>query len=61
MSDMQKLIERHRKEKNPEERAHLKQEMDQIPVTDGQLNQVVEREHDRHEIDIKEYRKKRKQ
>lgn len=60
-TDMQKLTERHRSEKNSEKRAKLKAEMDQIPVTSGELDQVLEREHDRHKADIAAYREARKQ
>ena len=60
-TDMEKLAERHQNEKNPVVRAKLKSEMDQIPVTSGELSQAMEREHDRKEADIREYRKQRGQ
>jgi hypothetical protein len=59
--EMDKLIKKHRNERNPEERAHLKTEMDQMPLSSGELDQVQQREHDRHETDVKTYREKRKQ
>lgn len=58
-SEMRKLTERHRDERNPEERAHLKREMDQIPVSPGELEQVHQREIDRKANDIRVFHKSR--
>lgn len=60
-TEMEKLAARHRNERNPVEKAHLKSEMDQMPLSSGELDQVQQREHDRHEVDVKAYREKRKQ
>jgi hypothetical protein len=58
---MEKLTDRYHNTKDPAERAHLKSEMDQIPVTAGELDQVQQREADRKTADVKKYREKRKQ
>ncbi len=61
MSESEKLKEKIGNEKNPAERAHLRSELDQVPLTSGELDQVVEREARRKEAGIKAYRKKRNQ
>ena len=58
--EMEKLAARHEKEKDPAEKAHLKAEMDQIPVTSGELDQVQQREANRKTADIAAYRQKKK-
>lgn len=60
-TEMEKLAARHRNEKDPVEKAHLKEEMDQMPITAGELDQVQQREADRKTADIATYRQKRKQ
>ncbi len=60
-TDMEKLTEKYHNTKDPHEKAQLKSEMDQIPVTAGQLDQVQQREADRQAADIKKYREKRNQ
>ena len=59
--EVEKLAERHRDEKNPEEKAHLKREMDQIPLSSGELEQVQQREVDRKTNDIRVCREARNQ
>ena len=61
MSESEKLKERIGREKNPAEKEHLRSELDQVPLTSGELDQVIEREAARKEADIKAYRKKRNQ
>lgn len=61
MSESEKLKTRIMKERNPTERAHLRSELDKVPLTSGELDQVKEREHDRKQNDIKTFREKRKQ
>ena len=58
-TDMEKLTDKYYKEKNPEERALLKNQMDQIPVTAEQLDQAQQRESDRLAADIKTYQEKK--
>jgi len=60
-TDTEKITERLRNEKNPEERQHLKNEIDQIPLSSAELEQVQQREIDRKANDIREFREKRKQ
>ncbi len=60
-TEMEKLADRHRNERNPEERSHLKSVMDQMPLSSGELDHVQEREHDRQKEDVEAYREKRKQ
>lgn len=61
MSESEKLVQRYESEKDLTEKAHLKSELDQMPLTSGQLDQVQEREADRYTADIKAYREERKQ
>jgi hypothetical protein len=61
MSESEKLKERISSEKDPAEKAHLRSELDQVPLTSGELDQVKEREVRRKEADIKAYRRARKQ
>ena len=60
MSESEKLKERITNEKNATERAHLKKELDQIPMTSSELEQVVEREEARKTADIEDFHRKRK-
>lgn len=61
MSESEKLTQRYENEKDPEEKAHIKRELDQMPLTSGQLDQVQQREVDRHDADVRVYREKRSQ
>lgn len=61
MSEFDKLAERYENEKNPEEKKHLKRELDQMPITSGDLEQAQQREADRHTADVEAYREKRNQ
>ena len=60
MSESDKLKTRITNEKNPAERAHLRSELDQVPLTSGELDQVVEREAKREQQYVDDYRQKRK-
>ena len=61
MSESERLMQRYENEKDPVEKAHLKSELDQMPLTSGQLDQAVEREANRKTADIKAFREKRGQ
>lgn len=61
MSESEKLKDRIMNEKNPVEKAYLKQELDQIPLTSEELERAIEREADRKTADIRAYREKRNQ
>lgn len=59
--EMEKLSRRYHSEKDPVERRKIKADMDRVPMTTGELDQVQQREADRHAADVKVYREKRKQ
>ncbi len=61
MSEFEKVSERYRNEKDPVEKAHLKSELDQMPITSGELDQVQQREADRHTADVRTFHEKRGQ
>ncbi len=61
MSESEKLIQRYESEKDLVEKAHLKAELDQMPIASGELEQVQQREIDRHTAATKGYRETRKQ
>ena len=61
MSESEKLKDRIMNERNPVERAHLKNELDQIPLTSSELEQVQQREIDRKAAFVRSYREKRNQ
>ena len=58
MDDMEKLQKHYENAKTPGERAEIKAEMDQVPVSSGQLDQVLEREAQRQEEAVEQYSKK---
>lgn len=59
MSESEKLAKRYEEEKDAVEKAHLKRELDRMPLTSGELEQVVDREAARKTADIEEFHKKR--
>ncbi len=59
--EFEKLTGRYEKEKDPEEKQKLKKELDQMPMSTGELDQVQQREADRKAADIEAYRQQRKQ
>ena len=54
-SAFEKAVEAMDKCKDPAEKAHIKSEIDAMPLSTGQLDQVIEREVLRKEHDIKVY------
>ena len=59
-TDMQKLTAMYEKEQKPEKRQKLKEEMDKVPLTSGELDQTQQHEADRKAADIQAYREKRR-
>ena len=60
MSESEKLMQRYENEKDPVEKAHLKSELDKMPLTSGDMEQVQQREADRQAEDIRVFNEKRK-
>lgn len=53
-----KAKRRYLSERDPAERKKIKSDLDQMPLSSGELGQVKEREHNRKQRDIKEFREK---
>ncbi len=60
-TEADRTIKRYNETKDPVEKAHLKKQIDQMPMSSGELEQVQQREADRKTADIKEFHEKRKQ
>lgn len=60
-TEVERAIRKMEETKDPEERAHIKAEIDQMPISSSELSQAQEREADRKANDIKEFREQRKQ
>ena len=58
--EAEKAIRKMEQTRDPAERAHIKSDIDQMPLSSGELDQTKEREHDRKQRDIKKFREKRK-
>ena len=58
--EMEKLTDRYYNEKNPEEKKHLKREMDQTPLSSGELERAQQREVDRQAADIESFHKRKR-
>lgn len=58
-TEIEKLTDRYYNERNPAEKQKLKREIDQLPMTDGELEQVQQREADRKAADIKAFRERK--
>ncbi len=54
-----KLTSRYRGERNLSERAKMKKDLDQMPLSDSELGQVKQREIKRKQSDIKEFHEDR--
>lgn len=50
-----RLKSRHCNERDPAERGKIKKDLDQVPLSDGELNQVEQREIDRKKSHIEEF------
>ncbi len=60
-TEVEKAVKRMEKVKDPAEKAHIKAEIDQMPLSSGELDQAMEREANRKTNDVKEFREKRNQ
>ena len=58
-TEAEKATRKMNETKDPVERAHIKSEIDQMPITSGELEQVQQREADRKTADIAAFHKKR--
>lgn len=54
-----RLIKRYEREKNPGERTKIKTDLDQVPLSSGELEQVQVREVARKSKDIEEFHRKK--
>lgn len=59
MGEFDKVAERYQNEKDPAEKAHLRRELDQMPLSSGELEQVQQREANRQQADIAAFHKER--
>jgi hypothetical protein len=55
----EQLKKRIQAEKDPKERAAMRKDLDQAPLTDSQLSRVMEREEKRKENDIRQFHEAR--
>lgn len=60
-TEMEKAVTRMNKTKDPAEKAHIKADIDQMPLSSGELDQAIESEVNRKANDIKVFREERKQ
>ncbi|KKN16577.1 hypothetical protein LCGC14_0974570 [marine sediment metagenome] len=59
-AEVEKAVKRLDETKDPVEKAHIKSEIDMMPLSSGELDQVKEREHNRKANDIKVFHEQRK-
>jgi len=57
--EAEKAIKKMNDTKNPAEKAHIKEDIDRMPLSSGEIDQVQQREVDRKANDIKVFRKSR--
>lgn len=57
--EAEKAIRKMNDTKNPTEKAHIKKEIDMMPLSSGELDHVQQREEDRKVNDIKVFRESR--
>lgn len=58
-AEVEKAISKMNKTKDPVERAHIREDIDQMPLSSGELEQVQQREVDRKAEDIRVFRESR--